>query len=105
LGENLYKVGQLVTCYYKTIPPTPQWDPFVEGRPGIIIGIRVSTGKPSGKETRYFYEVFLTTWEGKQIKKLVSEENIVLYEKLPDLGEEIDAFLMKYYKEHPLATD
>ena len=105
MGENLYKVGQLVTCYYKKIPPTPQWDPFVEGRPGIIIAIRITNGAASNNDPRYFYEVFLTTWEGKQIKKLVSEENIVLYENLPDLDKEIDAFLMKYYKEHPLATD
>ena len=105
MGEKLYKVGQLVTCYYKTIPPTPQWDPFVEGRPGVIIGIRIANGAASSTDPKYFYEVFLTTWEGKQVKKLVSEENIVPYENLPDLDKEIDELVMNYYKKYPLATD
>jgi len=105
LGENLYKVGQLVACYYKTIPPTPQWDPFVEGRPGIITAIKSSVGRANSKEIKYFYEVHLITWQGKSVKRLVSEENLVPYQDLPDLDKELDQFLMKYYKDHPLATD
>lgn len=105
MEKNLYKVGQLVACYYKTIPPTPQWDPFVEGRPGIITNIKTSVGRSSSKETKYFYEVVLITWQGKTVKRLVSEENLVSYQDLPDLEKELDQFLMKYYKEYPLATD
>ncbi len=37
--------------------------------------------------------------------RLVSEENIVLYKDLGDLDEEIEEFLMKYYKNNPLASD
>ena len=99
---NKYKLGQLVACYYKTIPPTPQWNPFIEGRPSIITRIKISTGT---QEVRYFYEIAVITWEGRMESRLVSEENIVLYKDLGDLDEEIEEFLMKYYKNNPLASD
>ena len=97
-----YKLGQLVACYYKTIPPTPQWNPFIEGRPSIITRVKMSTGT---EETRYFYEIAVVTWGGIMESRLVSEENIVLYEDLGDLDQEIEDFLMQYYKNNPLATD
>ena len=37
--------------------------------------------------------------------RLVSQENIVLYESLSELDQEIEEFLMQYYKNYPLATD
>ena len=97
-----YKLGQLVACYYKTIPPTPQWNPFIEGRPSIITRVKMSTGT---QETKYYYEIAVVTWEGIMESRLVSEENIVLYKDLGDLDQEIEDFLMEYYKNNPLSTD
>ena len=97
-----YEVGNLVACYYKTIPPSPQWNPFIEGRPGIITSIETSTGN---KETKYFYEIVVVTWNGSVETRKVSQENVVLYENLSDLDQEIEEFLMQYYKNNPLATD
>ena len=62
----------------------------------------MSTGT---EETRYYYEIAVVTWEGIMESRLVSEENIVLYKDLGDLDQEIEDFLMKYYKNNPLATD
>ena len=97
-----YKLGQLVACYYKTIPPTPQWNPFIEGRPSIVTKVKVSAGT---EETKYFYELAVVTWEGRMETRLVSEDNIVMYEDLNDLDQEIEDLLMDYYKKNPLATD
>ena len=97
-----YEVGQLVACYYKTIPPTPQWNPFIEGRPSIITRIKKSVGI---KETRYYYELQVTTLGGSLESRLVSEENIVPYENLGELDQEIEDMLIQYYKKNPLATD
>ena len=102
MEESKFKIGQLVACYYKTIPPTPQWNPFIEGRPSIITKVKPSTGT---EKTKYYYEIFVVTWSGGTEQRLVSEENIVLYENIGDLDQEIEEFLMKYYKDHPLATD
>ena len=102
LEESKYKLGQLVACYYKTIPPSPQWNPFIEGRPSIITKVKTSTGK---EKTKYYYEIAVITWEGRMESRLVSEENIVLYENLNDLDQEIEEFLMKYYQNNPLSTD
>jgi|TARA_R110000737_G_scaffold63012_1_gene90479 hypothetical protein len=102
LGESKFKVGQLIACYYKTIPPTPQWNPFIEGRPAIITSIKTTKGT---KETKYFYDISVITWEGTMETRLVSQENIVLYENLSELDQEIEEFLMQYYKNYPLATD
>ena len=100
--QNKFKVGQLVACYYKTIPSAPQWNPFIEGRPSIITKIKESTGSSKKK---YYYELAVVTWEGRMETRIVSEANIVLYEKLEDLDQEIEDFLMRYYKNNPLATD
>jgi hypothetical protein len=102
LGECLYKVGQLVACYYRTIPPTPQWNPFIEGRPSIITQVKPSTGTTPLK---YYYEIAIVTWGGAIELRLVSEENLVLYENLGELDQEIEDFLMEYYKNNPLSTD
>ena len=93
-----FKLGQLVACYYKTIPPTPQWNPFIEGRPSIVTKVKMSTGK---QETKYFYELAVVTWEGRMENRLVSEENIVLYKDLGSLDQEIEELLMDYYKKIP----
>ena len=97
-----YKLGQLVACYYKTIPPTPQWNPFIEGRPSIITKVKMSTGK---QETKYYYEIAVVTWEGTMENRLVSEENIVPFRDLGNLDQEIEELLMDYYKKNPLSTD
>ena len=97
-----YKLGQLVACYYKTIPPTPQWNPFIEGRPSIVTKVKMSAGT---EKTKYFYELAVVTWEGRMETRLVSEENIVMYEDLGNLDQEIEDLLMDYYKKNPLATD
>ncbi len=97
-----YKLGQLVACYYRTIPPSPQWNPFIEGRPSIITRVKISSGT---EETKYYYEIAVVTWGGTMETRLVSEENIVLYEKLGDLDQEIEEFLMKYYRNNPISTD
>ena len=97
-----YKRGQLVACYYKTIPPTPQWNPFIEGRPSIITKVKLSKGT---ERTKYYYELAVVTYNGVLEKRLVDEENIVLYKDLGDLDQEIEEFLMKYYKNNPLSTD
>ena len=57
------------------------------------------------EKTKYFYEIAVVTWDGVMENRLVSEENIVLYEDLNDLDQEIEDFLMKYYKNNPLSTD
>ena len=97
-----YEVGQLVACFYKTIPPTPQWNPFIEGRPSIITRIKKSVGI---KETRYYYELQVTRLGCSFESRLVSEENIVPYENLGELDQEIEDMLIQYYKKNPLATD
>ena len=97
-----FKLGQLVACYYKTIPPTPQWNPFIEGRPSIVTKVKMSAGT---EKTKYFYELAVVTWEGRMETRLVSEENIVMYEELGNLDQEIEDLLMDYYKKNPLATD
>jgi hypothetical protein len=102
LKKSKYKVGQLVACYYKTIPSAPQWNPFIEGRPSIVTKIKNSNGT---KKDKYYYEIAVVTWEGTMETRLVSEENIVLYEKLGDLDQEIEDMLMRYYKDNPLASD
>ena len=102
MKENKYKLGQLVACYYRSIPPSPQWNPFIEGRPSIITEVKQSTGMD---DTRYYYRIAVVTWEGTMEARLVSEENIVPYKDLDDLDQEIEDFLMDYYKRYPLATD
>ena len=97
-----YKLGQLVACYYKTIPPSPQWNPFIEGRPSIITKVKMPAGK---EQTKYYYELVVVTWDGVTETRLVSEENIVPYAQLDDLDSEIEQVLMDYYKKYPLATD
>ena len=97
-----YKLGQLVACYYKTIPPTPQWNPFIEGRPSIVTKVKMSAGT---ENTKYFYELAVITWEGRMETRLVSEENIVMYKDLGSLDQEIEELLMDYYKKNPLSTD
>ena len=97
-----YEVGQLVACYYKTIPAAPQWNPFIEGRPSIITRVKPSTGTTPLK---YYYEIAVVTWEGIMESRLVSEENIVPYENLGELDQEIEDMLIQYYKKNPLATD
>jgi len=62
----------------------------------------MSTGT---QETKYYYEIAVVTWEGIMESRLVSEENIVLYKDLGDLDQEIEDFLMEYYKNNPLSTD
>ena len=102
MEESKFKVGQLIACYYKTIPSTPQWNPFIEGRPAIITSIKTTKGT---KEIKYFYDISIITWEGTMETRLVSQENIVLYENLSELDQEIEEFLMQYYNNYPLATD
>ena len=57
------------------------------------------------EETKYYYEIAVVTWEGTMENRLVSEENIVLYQDLGNLDQEIEDLLMDYYKKYPLATD
>lgn len=105
MKESKYKVGDLVSCYYKTIPPTPQWDPFSEGRPAIILNIKSYTNIGVNKVAQFHYTVAVSSWRGKVDIKIVSEENLMPFEALQDLSEEIDELVMDYYKKHPLATD
>ena len=100
--KNKFKVGQLVACYYRTIPAAPQWNPFIEGRPSIITNIKESTGTSKKK---YYYEIAVVTWEGTMESRLVSEENIVPFRDLGNLDQEIEELLMNFYRENPLATD
>ncbi len=97
-----YKLGQLVACYYKTIPAAPKWNPFIEGRPSIITKIKKSKGT---KKDKYYYDIVVVTWEGGMETRTVSEENIVMYEDLDSLDQEIEDLLMDYYKKNPLSTD
>ena len=57
------------------------------------------------EKTKYFYELAVVTWEGRMETRLVSEDNIVMYEDLGNLDQEIEDLLMDYYKKNPLATD
>ena len=102
---NKYEVGDLVSCYYKTIPPTPTWDPFVEGRPAIILKIKQYTTIHHSKGSKFHYTVAVSTFEGKIDMRTVSEENLLPYASLAELDQEIDDIVMNYYKKHPLATD
>ena len=105
MRESKYRVGDLVSCYYKTIPPTPQWDPFSEGRPAIILNIKSYTNIGVSKAAQFHYTVAVSSWRGKVDVKIVSEENLMPFESLPELSEEIDELVMDYYKKNPLATD
>ena len=105
MKKSKYRVGDLVSCYYKTIPPTPQWDPFSEGRPAIILNIKNYTNIGVNKVAQFHYTVAVSSWEGRIDVKIVSEENLLPFAALPDLSEEIDELVMNYYKKYPLATD
>jgi hypothetical protein len=105
LKGSKYKVGDLVSCYYKTIPPSPTWDPFVEGRPAIILEVRQFTNIRVNKGAKFHYTVSVSTFEGGTAIRLVSEENLLPYKDIPDLDKEIDELVMNYYKKYPLATD
>ena len=105
MKESKYQVGDLVSCYYKTIPPTPQWDPFSEGRPAIILNIKNYTTIGASKAAQFHYTVAVSSWQGTIDIKIVSEENLLPFAALPELSEEIDELVMKYYKENPLASD
>ncbi len=99
-----YKVGDLVSCYYKTIPPTPQWDPFVEGRPAIVLEVKRASNSQNAKP-RYYYKVVVTTFEGNHVSRTVTQDNLLPYEDIPNLDQEIEELVMNYYKKHPLASD
>ncbi len=105
MKESKYRVGDLVSCYYKTIPPTPQWDPFSECRPAIILNIKSYTNIGVNKVAQFHYTVAVSSWQGKVDIKIVSEENLLPFAALPELSEEIDELVMDYYKKNPLATD
>ena len=94
-----YKVGDLVSCYYRVIPSTPQWDPFVEGRPGIVLKVK------KGEQSKYYYIVVFVAHTGKYISKTIAESNLMLYEEIPEKDKEIEQLVMDYYKKHPFATD
>lgn len=98
-----YKVGDLVSCYYRTIPPTPQWDPFVEGRPAIILEVKCAMHSQSSKP-RYYYKVMVSTFSGKHRVRQVTEENLLPYKDIPSLDQEIEELVMNYYKTSPLAS-
>ena len=100
-----YSVGDLVSCYYKTIPPTPEWDPFVEGRPAIVLTVKRFTNIKFNKGAKFHYTVAVSTFEGKTTVKLVSEENLLPYKEALDLDKEVDDLVMDYYKRYPLDTD
>lgn len=102
---NKYEVGDLVSCYYKTIPPTPTWDPFVEGRPAIILKIKQYTTIHHSKGAKFHYTVAVSTYEGNITIRTVSEENLLPYADLPDLDKEIDELVVNYYKTNPFSTD
>ena len=102
---NKYEVGDLVSCYYKTIPPTPTWNPFVEGRPAIILDVKRYTTIQHSKGSKFHYTVAVSTYEGKIDTRMVSEENLLPYASLPELDQEIDELVMNYYKKKPVATD
>lgn len=105
MRESKYQVGDLVSCYYKTIPATPQWDPFAEGRPAIILEIKNYTNIGVSKAAQFHYTVAVSSWEGRINIKIVSEENLLPFAALPELSDEIDELVMNYYKKYPLATD
>lgn len=96
---NKYEIGDLVSCYYRTIPSTPRWDPFIEGRPGIVLKVK------KGEHSKYYYTIVFVSHGGKYITKTIAEENLMLYEDIPELDKEIEQLVMDYYKKHPLATD
>ena len=98
-----YKIGDLVSCYYKTIPPTPQWDPFVEGRPAIVLEVNKAKNSQS-RLPRYYYKVVVTTFEGSHVTRTVTQDNLLPYEDIPDMDQEIEQLVMDYYKKHPLAA-
>jgi len=102
--ESKYKVGDLVSCYYKTIPPAPQWDPFVEGRPAIVLEVH-STLNSQSKKPRYFYKIVVSTFEGGYVTRTVTQNNLLPYADIPELDQEIEQLVMDYYKKHPLASD
>ena len=105
MKESKYRVGDLVSCYYKTIPPTPQWDPFSEGRPAIILNIKKYTTIGASKGAHFHYTVAISSWRGKVDIKIVSEENLLPFAALPELSGEIDELVMDYYRKNPLSTD
>lgn len=104
MQESKYKVGDLVSCYYKTIPPAPQWDPFVEGRPAIVLEVHSSLNSQS-KKPRYFYKIVVSTFEGGYVTRTVTQNNLLPYADIPELDQEIEQLVMDYYKKHPLASD
>lgn len=99
-----YKIGDLVSCYYKSIPPAPQWDPFVEGRPAIVLEVNKTTNSQSSKP-RYFYKIVVSTFEGRYVTRTVTQSNLLPYADIPELDKEIEQLVMDYYKKFPLASD
>jgi len=71
-----YKVGDLVTCCWEYIPPSPQWNPFIEGRPCIITEIRPLEKVSKNHPATTFYRLAILTQRGKIITRYLAEENV-----------------------------
>ena len=97
------RVGDLVSCYYKTIPPTPLGS-ILEGN-YIILNIKNYTTIGASKAAQFHYTVAISNWQGTIDVRIVTEENLLPFAALPELSEEIDELVMNYYKKNPLATD
>ena len=75
-----YRVGDLVTCHWEYIPPTPEWNPFIEGRPCIITKLRDIEDASKDCDHQVFYQLAILTQRGKIITRYLAEQNVKPYE-------------------------
>ena len=70
-------VGDLVTCCYGDLPQN--WNPFIEGRPAIVLEVKVVNAKIENRRERVFYRVAISHVNGEISKKLLKEDNLKPY--------------------------
>ncbi len=75
-SQAKYKVGDLVTCCWEEIPPSPQWNPFIEGRPSIITGVRLDDKVSKNHPATTFYRLAILTHKGKIVTRYLAEVNV-----------------------------
>ena len=75
-----YNVGDLVTCCWEYIPPSPQWNPFIEGRPSIFTAVRPHEKVSKDHPATTYYRLAILTQKGTIITRYLAEVNVKAFE-------------------------
>tara|TARA_R110000744_G_scaffold371939_1_gene483248 strand:- start:386 stop:700 length:315 start_codon:yes stop_codon:yes gene_type:complete len=95
--NNKFNIGNLVTCYYRTIPPSPNWNPFIEGRPAIITKVIERQGRKDEKTKRYFYDIVVISYKGSISTRTIHEDNLIDFVDAPDLEKQMKEEITQYF--------